>query len=74
MKKNISSDTQSISRIFDFQRFAQNDRLAKIISDVECHYGAALSDDDLTCVNAAGEIESVMSSNQSSDGTEEEMR
>ncbi len=74
MKKSITANTRSISRLFDLQRFAQNDRLAKMIRDVECRYGTALSDDDLTCVNAAGEVESVMSSNQSSDGTREELR
>lgn len=42
-------------RLFDFQRFSGNDRLAEIIADTEKRYGTALSDDDLECLSAAGE-------------------
>ena len=45
-----------LSQAFDFQKFQQNPRLADVISDVESRYTkAALSDDDLELVSAAGE-------------------
>ncbi len=74
MKKDVSFDNKILSRLFDLQRFSQNSHLAKIIRDTESRYGAALSDDDLTFVNAAGDSESVMLSDQGSDGTVEEPR
>ena len=44
-----------LSQAFDFQKFQQNPRLADVISDVENRYDkAALSDDDLELVSAAG--------------------
>lgn len=72
IEKNISFDTSSLSRLFDLQRFAPNDRLAKIISDTESRYGAALSDDELTFVNAAGEAELAVPSDKAKGGTEED--
>ena len=45
-----------LSQAFDFQKFRQNPKLAAITSDVENRYDkAALSDDDLELVSAAGE-------------------
>ena len=41
---------------FEYQKFAGNARLAKIISECENAYGEELSDDALFMVNAAGEI------------------
>lgn len=46
---------KTLKRLFDFQKFSENPRLAEIISDVESRYGNALSDDELEWVNAAGE-------------------
>lgn len=46
-----------LTQLFDYQRFLQNPRLAKIISDVESVYDHALSDDQLEFVNAAGETD-----------------
>lgn len=43
-----------LKQLFDFQRFENNPRLAKVISDAEA-CGEALSDDDLFMVAAAGE-------------------
>lgn len=63
-----------ISRLFDYQRFASNDRLAKIISDTESRYCAELSDDDLTFVNAAGDADPAIMSDHSPDDTEEGRR
>ncbi len=48
-----------VSRLFDFQRFAPNEDLEKIISDVESRYAVdkhELSDEDLSFVAAAGDI------------------
>ena len=45
-----------LKSMFEFQRFQNNPRLAKLISETESRYGAELSDDDLFGVNAAGEI------------------
>ena len=45
-----------LSQAFDFQKFQQNPRLADIVRDVESRYNkAALSDDDLELVSAAGD-------------------
>jgi len=45
-----------LSQAFDFQKFQQNPRLTDIVHDVESRYDkAALSDDDLELVSAAGE-------------------
>lgn len=47
---------KKLTQAFDFQKFQQNPRLAAIIRDVESRYDrAALSDDDLELVSAAGE-------------------
>lgn len=43
-----------ISALFDYQRFAANSRLKKIITDT-IEGGGELEDDDLEWVNAAGE-------------------
>jgi len=44
-----------LSQAFDFQKFQCNPKLAGIIRDVESRYAkAALSDDDLELVSAAG--------------------
>lgn len=46
---------KKLTRLFDFQRFAHNDRLAAVIAGVEERYDGALADDDLEMVSAAGE-------------------
>ena len=47
---------KKLSQAFDFQKFQHNPRLDDINRDVESRYGkAALSDDDLELVSAAGE-------------------
>ena len=47
---------KKLSQAFDFQKFRQNPKLEAITSDVENRYDkAALSDDDLELVSAAGE-------------------
>ena len=45
-----------IKKLFDYQRFENNARLADIISQTESRYKKALSDEELFLVNAAGEI------------------
>lgn len=47
---------KTLARLFDFQRFSGNTRLADIIADTERRYDNSLSDDDLEEVNAAGEL------------------
>ena len=47
---------KKLSQAFDFQKFQHNPRLDAITRDVESRYAkAALSDDDLELVSAAGE-------------------
>lgn len=46
---------KTLYRLFDFQRFSGNHRLAEIIADTEGRYGGALSDDELGRLSAAGE-------------------
>ena len=49
--------SEKLSALFDFQRIAENPRLAKMIEDTEARYGAELSDDSLEFVSAAGETD-----------------
>lgn len=46
-----------LKKMFEYQRFENNPRLAKLISETESRYGAEISDDDLFMVNAAGDID-----------------
>lgn len=41
--------------LFDYQRFANNERLGALIAKTENRYHNAVSDDDLEIVSAAGE-------------------
>ena len=47
-----------LSRLFDYQKFAQSSELADVIADVDSRYPVAkeLSDDDLMNVSAAGSM------------------
>lgn len=45
-----------LNKLFEFQKFENNPRLAKLIRETESRYGSALSDDDLDMVSAAGEL------------------
>ena len=47
---------KALKRLFDYQRFADNKRIADMIADTESRYNAVpLSDDMLELVSAAGE-------------------
>ena len=46
-----------LKKLFDYQRFEKNANLERFISETECRYTKRLSDDDLSKVNAAREIE-----------------
>ena len=47
-----------LKRLFDYQRFANNKRIADMIADTESRYNAVpLSDDMLELVSAAGEAD-----------------
>ena len=48
----------NLEKLFDFQKFENNSRLAKLISETESRYTKALSDDELDMVNAAGDFQS----------------
>ena len=45
---------RKLSSLFDYQHFQQNRKLKSVIQRVEGHYAAALDDDDLALVSAAG--------------------
>ncbi|MCQ2472252.1 MAG: hypothetical protein MJ147_09485 [Clostridia bacterium] len=45
-----------IKRLFEYQKFEQNGRLAKLIAETEARQTAELSDDELELVAAAGEM------------------
>ena len=49
---------KKVSKLFDFQKYESNEKLAGVIKDVESRYPDskknAISDDDLTFVAAAG--------------------
>ena len=47
---------KTLSQAFDFQKFQQNPKLAGIVRETEGRYAkAALSDDDLEKISAAGD-------------------
>ena len=47
---------KTLKRLFDFQKFEQNEDLQQIINSVHARYGVReLSLDDLSQVNAAGD-------------------
>lgn len=47
---------KKLKKLFDYQRFEQNKKLEKLIYETESRYASRLSDDDLSFVNAAGEL------------------
>lgn len=53
MKRQVSEET--LFKLFDYQRFESDPLLKALISETESEYGAEISDDDLSFVNAAGE-------------------
>lgn len=55
---------KELKSLFEFQKFENNPRLAKLIAETEARYGDALSDDDLLLVNAAGTLEELSSKNE----------
>ena len=44
-----------LSKLFDYQKFEGNEKLAKLIEETESKYGTKLSLEDLDRVSAAGE-------------------
>ena len=44
-----------LRQLFDFQRFAGNERLEILIKQAEASYERALSDEDMGLINAAGD-------------------
>ena len=50
---------RKLNNLFDFQRFAGNKRLGRVIEETRLKYNNVyvLSDDELSGVNAAGEID-----------------
>lgn len=51
---------RKMANLFDFQRFQQNPKLKRAIQDVEGRYAAALDDDDLDLVSAAGVVVNII--------------
>ncbi len=47
---------KKLTILFDLQKFVDNKQLAKLIADTEDQYAKHLSDDDLSLVNAAGDV------------------
>ena len=48
-----------LKKLFDYQRFAKNGRVDKMANEADARADAAISDDDLAGVNAAGQIENI---------------
>ncbi|TGY92618.1 hypothetical protein E5329_19410 [Petralouisia muris] len=58
---------EELRRLFDFQKFSENLRLAEMLDETEKRYGEALSDEELEQVNAAGEFAPFESREDNSD-------
>lgn len=56
-----------LQALFDYQRFADNERLAAVIRETESVPCGPLSDDDLELVNAAGELSAPVRPNATGD-------
>ena len=50
----MKNTEQKLKKLFDFQKFEQNQKLSKMIKEAESE-GVMLSDEELSFVNAAGE-------------------
>ena len=48
---------KKLKMLFDYQRFEQNAKLEKLIQETESRYAKELSEEDLSLVSAAGEIQ-----------------
>lgn len=46
----------AVMALFDYQRFADNARLRRLINDTESRYDSELSDDALAQISAAGDV------------------
>ena len=55
-----------LKKLFDFQSFEKNPRLERLIRETEGD-ATALSDDELSLVNAAGDIDTVRNSQNPKD-------
>lgn len=60
-----------LKRLFDFQRFEGNERLAALIERAEERYGHILSDEDLEWVSAAGDLDARQTKKGDGDGGKE---
>ncbi len=49
-----------LSKLFDYQRFENNSKLSKIISDTQSRYGTEVSEDFLDKINAAGVFDNIL--------------
>ena len=45
-----------LEKLFEYQRFDPSSKLSRLIEETEERLGSALSDEDIECVNAAGEL------------------
>lgn len=61
---------QTIRRLFDFQKFADNQQLHSVIEDTQSRYGHALTEEELSYVNAAG-VPAMMNVRDSDDKSKE---
>ena len=50
----MNNTEQKLKKLFDFQKFEQNQKLSKMIKEAESE-GVLLTDEELSFVNAAGE-------------------
>ena len=60
---------KTLSALFDYQLFENEPSLRKFIDEDENEYGAEISDEDLSLVNAAGETVSAEKHRDKKDGT-----
>ena len=63
------STQKKLTSLFEYQRFARNERLQALIADTENRCLNVLSDDDLEWVSAAGESSDLR---EKMDGQEDE--
>lgn len=47
---------KKLKKLFEYQKFEQNERITKFIAETKVHQTAEISDDDLEIVTAAGDM------------------
>lgn len=63
---------RKLTKLFDLQKFHNNEKLAALIDETHARYNKEISEDDLISVNAAGDISSRLRSPFTTEGKDDD--